>query len=325
MPRPFLDPNFIAEETSAKLAFSGNRLDRLCEEREANCLEKALADRTARGFGFTRGRVLIDFTNGTPRGLFTLDELQKFRPKLDRTVLLGFDGEAPRLAVPLGINPDDENCVLPEGVKAIDYRSIAAQSLLGENEMGQMAQGAAYLAWHSSARFCGRCGAATVVQDGGIKRYCSSCERETFPRTDPVVIMLIIRGDKCLLGRSPHFPPGVYSALAGFIEAGETIETAVRRETFEESGIRIGKVSYQASQPWPFPHTLMIGCLGEALEEEIIKDDGELEDCRWFSRDEMRAILEGKGSINSAGEQEFFLPPKMAIANRLIVDWVKSK
>ncbi|MEE9314287.1 MAG: NAD(+) diphosphatase [Rhizobiaceae bacterium] len=325
MPRSFLDPNYTPTETSAQLAYSGNRLDRLSEEREEDCVEKALANPAARAFGIARGRVLISFDKEMPRGLMKIDELAPFSPKIDRAVLLGFDGGAPRLAIPLGINPDDENFELPDGLKAIDYRSLAAQSLLADDELGQVAQGAAYLAWHSSARFCGRCGSATQMQGGGVKRHCSSCEREYFPRTDPVVIMLITRGDKCLLGRSPHFPPRVYSTLAGFVEAGETIETAVRRETFEESGIRIGDVRYLASQPWPFPHTLMIGCYGDALEDEIVKDDGELEDCRWFSRTEVRDILAGMGPVNKDGEPQFYLPPKMAIANRLVSDWVAAK
>ena len=136
--------------------------------------------------------------------------------------------------------------------------------------------------------------------------------------------MLIVRGDKCLLGRSHNFPTGVYSSLAGFVEAGETIETAVRRETFEESNIRVGKVRYHATQPWPFPHTLMIGCYGEALDSDIVKDDGELDDCRWFSRDELRAIMAEKGPVNEDGTQKFMVPPKLAIANRLISDWVEA-
>ncbi len=289
-------------------------------------MELALADPQACAFGMAKGRVLIAFENEVPRGLFQISELTPFDPKMDRAVLLGYDGGKPRLAIPLGIGPDDEgNFDLPEPLKAVDYRSIAAQFLLPNDELGQLAQGAAYLAWHSSTRFCGHCGSATQMRGGGVKRVCNSCEREFFPRTDPVVIMLIVRGDKCLLGRSHNFPPGVYSSLAGFVEAGETIETAVRRETFEESNIRVGEVRYHATQPWPFPHTLMIGCYGEALDDDIEKDGRELEDCRWFSRNELRAIMAGVGPVNKDGSQQFMVPPKLAIANRLISDWVDNK
>ena len=136
--------------------------------------------------------------------------------------------------------------------------------------------------------------------------------------------MLTVSGDKCLLGRSHHFPPGMYSALAGFVEQGETLEGAVRRETFEESGIRVGKVTYHASQPWPFPHSLMIGCYGEALDDKIDMDAIELDDCRWFSRDEIKAILKKEGPVNEDGSPQFFTPPPMAIASRLLTDWVEQ-
>lgn len=321
MSRPFVDPEFQPDEISAQLAFSGNHLDRFSEERADDCVEIALRNPLARLFGIVKGRVLVSFDQDKPRGLMSEAELAAFAPKMPFTTLLGFDGTKPRLAVPLGVDPDDETLELPQGYKLVDFRSLVMQSLLSHEELGQMAQGAAYLAWHASARFCGRCGSRTEMRGGGVKRYCPSCERDQFPRTDPVVIMLAIAGDRCLLGRSPHFPPGMYSALAGFVEAGETIETAVRRETFEESGIRVGRVRYHATQPWPFPHTLMIGCYGEALESDIVRDDGELEDCRWFTRGEIIAILNGDGPTRDDGSPEFFTPPRYAIASRLVSDW----
>jgi NAD+ diphosphatase len=136
--------------------------------------------------------------------------------------------------------------------------------------------------------------------------------------TDPVAIMLAVSGDRCLLGRGGHFPPGWYSTLAGFIEPGETIEDAVRRETFEESGIRIGRVRYHASQPWPFPHSLMIGCFGEALGDEVKFDGEELEDCRWFDRTEIRQM------ISDTHPRELKCPPPKAIAHHLIRAWAKD-
>lgn len=273
--------------------------------------------------GFARGRVLVSFAGDEPNGVFAIDDLSPFRPQPERAIMLGSSDGHDMLAVPLDINPDDEDFELPEPFKAIDYRSLARQNLLSHNHLGNAAYGGAMLAWHATNRFCARCGEASEMKAGGAKRVCSSCEKEHFPRTDPVVIMLTVHGDKCLLGRSHHFVPGMYSALAGFVEPGETMESAVRRETFEESGIRLGKVSYHASQPWPFPHTLMIGCYGEALETEINKDEAELDDCRWFSRAEVRAILAGTGPQNDDGSPQYFMPPQMAIANCLISDWAE--
>ena len=327
MTRPFLDPNYIPEETSARLAYSGGKLDRLSEIRSETCVEDALAAPDTRVMGFARGRVMISFADEAPRGVFSVSELQPFAPQFDKAIMLGSGAgaDSDMLAVPLGINPDEEDFELPEPFKAIDYRSLARQSLLPHDELGNVAYGGAMLAWHATNRFCATCGAATEMQAGGAKRGCTSCQKEHFPRTDPVVIMLTVKGDKCLLGRSHHFLPGMYSALAGFVEPGETIESAVRRETFEESGIRVGKVTYHATQPWPFPHTLMIGCYGEALETEIIKDASELEDCRWFTRAEVREILNGTGPQNDDGSPKYFMPPQLAIANCLVSDWAAQE
>ena len=153
---------------------------------------------------------------------------------------------------------------------------------------------------------------------GGAKRRCESCGAEHFPRTDPVVIMLAVRDGRCLLGRGPQFPEGWYSTLAGFVEPGETVEEAVRREILEESGIRIGTVTYLASQPWPFPHSLMLGCLGEAIGDTIDFDKTELEDCRWFSRDEVAQMLAG------THPEGIVSPPGGAIARALIRYWAET-
>ena len=293
----------------------------MSEDRSETCVADALANPASNIMGFARGRVLISFADALPRGSFKLNELEPFEPKLDQAILLGCTEGVDHLAVPLAINPDEEEFELPEPFKAIDYRSLARQALLPHNELGNAAYGGAMLAWHAGNRFCSNCGSASELRAGGAKRVCPNCGKEHFPRTDPVVIMLTVDGDRCLLGRSHHFLPGMYSALAGFVEPGETIESAVRRETFEESGIRVGKVTYHATQPWPFPHTLMIGCYGEALDSEILKDESELDDCRWFSRAEVRAILDETGPTNEDGSPQFFMPPTMAIANRLITDW----
>ena len=195
-------------------------------------------------------------------GRFTRDEAESFGAAADQAILLGFSPDGPMLAAPVSVEPES----LPDTLKAIDYRSINMQGLLDPASLGALAQAAGLLAWHASHRFCGKCGQPTEMRAGGYKRACTACGTEHFPRTDPVAIMLTVAKDKCILGRGKHFAPGMYSALAGFIEPGETIENAVRRETLEEAGIRLGRVVYHASQPWPFPYSLMIGCYGEALE-----------------------------------------------------------
>lgn len=301
-------------EPSQFVGYSGNRIDRRSEERADDSAATALADPSARLMLMRGGRVYLKLNGAGFDPYYGAAESGPLRPKLEHAVLLGWTPEGPRLAVPAGLDPEE----LPEGIKAIDYRSVNVQGLLDEEGLGAVAQGAALLAWHSSHRFCGRCGAPTEIRAGGYKRLCTSCNTEHFPRTDPVAIMLAVTADRCVLGRGPHFAPGMYSALAGFIEPGETIENAVRREVFEEAGIRLGRIVYHASQPWPFPYSLMIGCFGEALDEELSFDGRELEDCRWFTRAEVRDILAGTSTSG------IFVPPKAAIAHHLIRAWAES-
>lgn len=201
--------------------------------------------------------------------------------------------------------------------EVVDLRSVAVQGRVSAEELGLLATAKSLLSWHARHGFCANCGQPTQVASGGYRRDCAACGTEHFPRTDPVVIMLITRGERCLLGRQARFPGGTYSCLAGFLEPGETIEDAVRRETFEEAGIRVGSVAYLASQPWPFPSSLMIGCRGEATSEAITLDRAELEDGRWFHRDEVAAMLEGRHPDGLR------TPPPMAIANLLMRSFVE--
>ena len=176
----------------------------------------------------------------------------------------------------------------------------------------------AVLNWHRSHRFCANCGAESALADAGWTRLCPACGRRHFPRTDPVVIMLVTRGNSVLLGRSPAWPERMYSLLAGFIEPGETVEAAVRRETFEEAGIRVGPVRYLASQPWPFPASLMIGCHGEATTAEITRDPAELEDAIWVTKEELLAI--------HAGESDRLSPARPGAIARFLLDrWLADR
>ena len=176
----------------------------------------------------------------------------------------------------------------------VDLRSLALQGVLSEAELLVAAQARAILGWNGATRCCARCGTSLRVADAGWRRQCPACGLDTYPRTDPAVIMLITHGDQCLLGHEHRFPDNLYSTLAGYVEAGDDIEHAVRREIKEEAGIEVGAVHYVASQPWPFPHSLMIGCWGEALTTAITLDPAEIADARWFSRDEAAAMLSGR-------------------------------
>ena len=171
--------------------------------------------------------------------------------------------------------------------------------------------------WHARNGHCSCCGEKTQVRDGGWSRFCTDCSTEHFPRTDPVVIMLVTDGERCLLGRQPGWPGNMYSALAGFVEGGETLEEAVAREVGEEAGISVTDVRYEASQPWPFPASLMIGCRARATSTKIELDSRELEHAEWFSRDEAQAALAGP-------TDRLMVPPAQAIAHVLIRRWVKE-
>ncbi|MBZ9739446.1 MULTISPECIES: NAD(+) diphosphatase [unclassified Mesorhizobium] len=302
-------------EPSQFVGFAGNTIDRQSENRADDSVDKALADPTTRLLLMNGGRLYLKLADGGFDPWYRVAESQPFEPSFDQGVLLGFSEQRPVLAVLAGIDAER----LPETVKAIDYRSVYMQGLIDEAAAGAMAQGAALLAWHASHRFCSKCGSESQMRAGGYKRHCPNCGTEHFPRTDPVAIMLTATREKCLLGRGRHFAPGMYSALAGFIEPGETIEAAVRRETLEEAGIRLGRVVYHASQPWPFPYSLMIGCFGEPLNEDIQADLTELEDCRWFLRDEVRLMLD------RTHPDTLVTPPKGAIAHHLIRAWVDSE
>jgi NAD+ diphosphatase len=172
--------------------------------------------------------------------------------------------------------------------------------------------------WHARHRFCANCGAPTKLAKGGWQRNCDGCGAQHFPRTDPVTIMLVEHEDRLLLGRQPRFPPRMYSALAGFVEPGETIEEAVAREIHEEAGVKVRDVQYIASQPWPFPSQLMIGCTSVADDPELTIDKTELEDARWFTR----AELEQARAAGEAGTDLLYFPRPFAIAHHLVSWWL---
>jgi NAD+ diphosphatase len=220
-------------------------------------------------------------------------------------VLLGLDGGRPRFSD------------LPDGDAPIDARAhFQLLGLLAASDAPVFAAALSLANWHRRHGFCPVCGTATETNRGGWSRMCGACGSEHYPRVDPVVIMLAEHDGRLLLGRQPHYPPGRYSALAGFVEPGESIESAVQRELKEEAGIEVGQVRYLCSQPWPFPNSLMIGAHAAANDDSLQIDTNELDDARWFSREEVIAALAADPAA------PFQPPPRAAIARTLLERWL---
>ena len=228
---------------------------------------------------------------------------------------LGLAGEVPWFALALPASEQPPALDVPGSFRVLNE----VVALLPGDEAAILAYARAMILWRTNHRHCARCGAPAAIAEWGHSSTCTNavCAHRTFPRTDPVVITLITQGDKCLLGRQAAWPAGFYSCIAGFVEPGETLETAVRREGLEETGVKIGEVHYVASQPWPFPASLMLGFRAEALTTDLQHRDDELEDCRWFSKADVRAF--GERGEDSPG---FKLPPRFAIARTLIDGWL---
>ncbi|MEM7176546.1 MAG: NAD(+) diphosphatase [Pseudomonadota bacterium] len=263
---------------------------------------------------FWRDKLLFDLSEQRP----SLGWVPPLREYLDHApdgaVFLGMSGETPCFTADFS-SLDEEEAIefFGNGAKFIDLRSVAGDLTPSSATVAATAKGV--LSWHQTHRFCSRCGAPSRHDDGGWRRRCPSCGAMHFPRTDPVVIMLIIRDDQVLLGRQSAWPEGIFSLLAGFMEPGETIEDAVRRETREEAGVEVGRVRYLACQPWPFPSSLMLGCMAEALTETLTIDEVELEDAQWFSRAKIEVVLQGK-------HPRIMAPRKDAIARSILSAWV---
>lgn len=322
-PRP-LDKELPMNERSQRTGYSLSLLDRAAERRNNDAwIEAARSD--ARYLLFAGDKPLFSVDDGArPNPIFESDALDRLDADLARAIFLGVDDDgtamfAAPVAEALAEEQAGEAYLGDSGLKAIDVRSIAVQGIVPPAMLGPIAQAKSMLDWHDRHSFCARCGSATTMSDAGYRRDCADCGAQHFPRTDPVVIMLVVSGNDCLLARSPRFLPGMYSALAGFVEPGETIEDAVRREVHEEAGIPALNVAYHSSQPWPFPSSLMIGCFAEAGGRDLVLDPTELEAGRWFSRDEVIAILAGTHPDGVAA------PPKMAIAHQLLRSFVEGE
>jgi len=287
------------------VTFAGATLDRAAHMRGDAGLQAAmLADPAARVLPLWRGKALME-TDPAPRLAWLPTGSAVFDGADGLPVFLGLEGAEPRFAREVpdwpGAPPAARGFVdtareshpaLPRALGFGDLR--AAMAALPAADAGNAAAAKGILGWHATHGCCARCGAASHPIDAGWRRACPRCGAEHFPRTDPVVIMLVLHGNAVLLGRSPAWPEGMYSLLAGFMEPGESIEAAVRRETREEAGVRVGAVDYLSSQPWPFPSSLMIGCRAEAVSRDLACDPAEIEDARWLTREQVLAALEGR-------------------------------
>ncbi|WNV07976.1 NAD(+) diphosphatase [Tardiphaga sp. 709] len=296
-------------------AFVSNTLDRAAHLRFSDEKLFALEGKSSsRAYVIYRDSLVMKKDGDAQRALLTIDEALKFGAN-PGTVFLGLrDGDA---VFGMGIGaPAVEKLLTRDDVVVSELRGMAMQGVVPPEQLSAVAQAKSLVSWHQRHGFCANCGAKSSMAEGGWKRVCPSCKTEHFPRTDPVVIMLVEKGDKCLLGRQKQFAPGMYSCLAGFVEAAETIEDAVKREIFEEAGIRCTDVTYYMTQPWPYPSSLMIGCSARAISDEITVDKMELEDARWFDRDEAMLMWKREHPDGLAGPHPF------AIAHHLLGRWL---
>ena len=309
-PRPDLGPK-------PRLGYTASLIDRASEKRNDEAFLRALmADERAGAYAIAGEMVVLKAGDEIHDPMFRPDEVAALGPQTE-TVFLGLVDGAGRFG--MGLDPS-----VVEPLKAqnrfvvTDLRSIAMQGLVPQDHLPPLAEAKAMLHWHARHRFCSNCGAPSTLTEAGWRRDCPACKATHFPRTDPVVIMLAIDGERCLLGRQTRFVKGMWSCLAGFGEPGETIEEAVRRETREEAGIACGKVRYFATQPWPFPMSLMIGCHARALTTELTIDPAELEGARWFDREEAALMLLPRHPVKLGP------PPAVAIAYHIIRAFVEE-
>lgn len=313
-------------------ALSGAEIDRAADRRrrDPEWLRAQRADPGARAVVLGDAGVRVA---GGALDLVPLGEVVDGARRMDDLVLLGVDATGPLYALDEDPPPPGVRASLvgaggmrgepaPEAADRVGVRSAAQD--LSQAEGGLVAYAAATLNWHRATRFCGVCGGRTTSGEGGMSRTCDVCGTGHHPRTDPVVIMLVTDDarDRVLLGRQAVWPARRYSTLAGFVSPGESLEEAVAREVLEEVGVLVGAPAYHSSQPWPFPCSLMLGFVVPYLSGDIGGTDDELQDARWFSRDEVREAARDDSWDDPPEGEGLLLPPRSAIARRLIESWV---
>ena len=310
--------------------FSNNPLDRVSYLRsDPEWINKMTTDSKSMFVPFSKGQPFVSTISGLtsknalenqaspawfPYSFFDNEIIEK-----STIIFLGLLDDIAFFAIDLSKIHDAENQANLKDMGSFEDLMALSSQPIESGELAMLGQAKAIFEWHNSHTYCSRCGEKSNMVEGGYKRVCNHCQSEHFPRTDPVVIMLATFNDHAFLGRQKRFPPGMYSALAGFIEPGESIEEAVARELNEEAGIVINNASYHSSQPWAFPNSLMIGCIAESTSEKFKLDEIEIDEGRWFTRTELT------NAINVSENSKFFVPPKMAIAHHLIKAFVENK
>jgi NAD+ diphosphatase len=292
--------------------FARSPLDRAAHlRRNTAWLAAARESETTRIIPFFERRPFVTEANDVEAGWLGAHALPRIAAKGEPLLFLGLgDDQDAHFAVEIG-----DAATLGDLGRFDDLRMLAPR--LAHNDLAILGCAKSIFEWHARHQFCAVCGQPSVIVEAGWKRECTACKAEHFPRFDPVVIMVPTLGERCLLGRQKPWPRGMHSALAGFIEPGETIEEAVARETLEEAGLRVREVTLHSTQPWPFPHSLMIGAIAAVENEDITIDGNELETARWFAREEARQLIAGK-------HPEAFAPPPFAIAHQILKSWAEA-
>ncbi|HTT76955.1 MAG TPA: NAD(+) diphosphatase [Candidatus Binataceae bacterium] len=299
------------------IPFAGNPLNRASVKRtDADWIESKRHDPSSLILPLWRLEPLLlqaNMTTGMPElGLVRPEVVDALAESEAACIFLGLDGDKAVFALDVSAAGDAANRTPLAEIGYFQDARTAAQTV-SIKDAAIIAQAKAMIDWHQRHGFCPRCGAPTKIMDAGYRRLCGQCNAEHFPRVDPVVIMLAINGEACLIGRGKQFPRGMFSALAGFVEPGETIEEAVRREVMEEAAVKVDQVTYYAAQPWPFPSSLMIGCFAKAATREAKADDIEVAEVRWIERETARELILTGKQIDGIR-----VPPPIAIAHHLI-------
>jgi NAD+ diphosphatase len=298
--------------------FAGNPLDRVSEHRaDPEWMAAQLAAPDALGLALWNGKPLVETTKegGTQIAYIPAGMAKELSGGPEKLLFMGLWQGVAVFAVDLDGRPDPADGPL-EGLGRFEDLRVIAMTMPG-TEAAIVATAKSMFEWRRKHRFCSACGQPSEVADGGWKRICPSCETQHFPRTDPVVIMLAVKGERCLVGRQAAWPKLMYSALAGFLEPGESIEEACARELWEEARLKTRSVRYHSTQPWPYPSSLMIGLIAEVENDDAVADQIELDEVRWMTREETRAMLRGEVADAKA-------PGALAIAHQLIKAWAEE-